>query len=237
MNHKQLTFAREFRGFNQTELAESIKGLSQSNLSKFEKGLGILSEELQNRIIDFLGFPKNFFERRINSNIEHAHYRKKSSILKSEVVQFENKCKLMGYIIDEMSESVVWPDFNFQILNVEDGYSPMYIANYNRKILKLAKDEPVKDIISLMESNGIIIYEINAHEKFDGISFFTDKGYPVIIINKSFTNDRKRFTLAHELGHIHLHNDNNAPLFVQKNGIDYYLTSCDLVGNKLTQIL
>ena len=54
MNHKQLTFAREYRGDSQTELAESIKGLSQSNLSRFEKGFGVLSDDVQKKIIDFL---------------------------------------------------------------------------------------------------------------------------------------------------------------------------------------
>lgn len=212
MNHRQLTFARELRGYSQTDLSNSIKGLSQSNLSKFEKGLSILSEEVQKKIIEFLNFPVEFFDRKINSSIENGHYRKKASITKSDILKFENKCKLLGYIIDEMSESIEWPEFKFIPLNVEEGYSPNYIANYNRKILKLKKDEPVRDICSLLESNGIIIYEISAMAKFDGISFFTDKGFPVIVINKSFSNDRKRFTIAHELGHILLHNESNFPI-------------------------
>lgn len=212
MNHRQLTFARELRGYTQTELANSIQGLSQSNLSKFEKGLGVLSEELQRKIIDFLGFPEGFFKKKINSSIEHAHYRKKASVTKGDINAFENKCKSIGYIIDEMAESIEWPEFSLQALNVEEGYSPTYVANYNRKVLNLANDKPVKDIISLLENHGIIIYDMNAHEKFDGISFFTDRGYPVIIINKAFSNDRKRFTIAHELGHILLHNENNYPI-------------------------
>lgn len=212
MNHRQLTFARELRGFSQTDLSSSIKGLSQSNLSKFEKGLSVLSEDIQSKIIEFLNFPLEFFDRKINSAIENGNYRKKASISKSEILMFENRCKILGYIIDEMSESINWPEFKLLAMNVEEGYSPAYIANYNRKILKLKKDEPVKDICQLIESHGIIIYEMSALEKFDGISFFTDKGFPVIVINKSFSNDRKRFTIAHELGHILLHNESNFPV-------------------------
>lgn len=212
MNHRQLTFARELRGFSQTDLSSSIKGLSQSNLSKFEKGLSILSEDIQKKIIDFLNFPVEFFDRKINSSIENGNYRKKASITKSDVLKFENKCKLLGYIIDEMSESIVWPEFKLIPLNIEEGYAPNYIANYNRKILKIKKDEPVKDICLLLESNGIIVYEMTALDKFDGISFFTDKGFPIIVVNKSFPNDRKRFTIAHELGHILLHNESNFPV-------------------------
>ncbi|MBP7612186.1 MAG: ImmA/IrrE family metallo-endopeptidase [Paludibacter sp.] len=212
MNHKQLTFAREYRGYSQTELADSIKGLSQSNLSRFEKGFGVLSDDIQRKIIEYLNFPEEFFNRKINSTIENANYRKRASIGKNITQRFENKCKLIGYIIDEFSESIEWLDFTLSPLNVEEGYTPQYIANYNRKLLKLTKDEPVKNIMSLLEQSGVIIYEIDEIEKFDGVSFITDKGFPVIIVNKNFSNDRKRFTIAHELGHILLHNENLYPI-------------------------
>lgn len=76
MNPKQLTLAREYRGFSQRELADSIEGLSQCDLSKFEKGIGVLSDKIQKEIIAFLNFPKEFFNRSINIRIENAHYRK-----------------------------------------------------------------------------------------------------------------------------------------------------------------
>lgn len=212
MNHKQLTFAREYRGYSQTELANSIKGLSQSNLSKFEKGFGVLSEEVQRKVIDFLGFPLDFFTRKISCSIENANYRKRATVGKTIVQKFENKCKLLGYIIDEFSESIEWPEFSLSPLNVEEGFTPQQIAIYNRKLLKLSKEEPVRNIISLLESHGIIIYEIDEIEKFDGVSFVSDKGFPIIIVNKNFSNDRKRFTIAHELGHLLMHNENNFPI-------------------------
>ena len=59
INYKQIIFAREYRGYSQTELASKIVGLSQSNLSKYEKGIGPLSTDVLNRIIDFLGFPSS----------------------------------------------------------------------------------------------------------------------------------------------------------------------------------
>ena len=212
MNHKQLTFAREYRGYSQTELADSIKGLSQSNLSRFEKGFGVLSDDIQRKIIEYLNFPEEFFNRKINSTIENANYRKRASIGKNITQRFENKCKLIGYIIDEFSESIEWLDFTLSPLNVEEGYTPQYIANYNRKLLKLTKEKKKKNIMSLLEQSGVIIYEIHEIEKFDGVSFITDKGFPVIIVNKNFSNDRKRFTIAHELGHILLHNENLYPI-------------------------
>src|SRR5690606_5820245 len=79
-------------------------------------------------------------------------------------------------------------------------------------LLRLNSDEPVKNIFSLLEKNGIIIYELDTIEKFDGVSFVTKEGYPVIIVNKNYSNDRKRFTIAHELGHLLMHDDKNFPI-------------------------
>ena len=204
-NYKQLTFAREYRGYSQTELSSKIKGLSQSNLSKFEKGVGSLSDEILHKIIDYLDFPESFFEKEISNKVENAHFRTKSCVNKSERSMVEYSNKLIGYIIDQMGESLEFPQFSIPLIDLEKGYTPEYVAQYIRKYLGL-KEEPVRDIFSILERNGIIIVEIDLDvNTFDGVSFFTDNGYPVIVVNKNFSNDHKRFTIAHELGHIIMH--------------------------------
>ena len=58
MNPRQLIFVREYRGYSQTELSSHIVGLSQSNLSKFEKGIGSLSDEVKQKVIDLIAYKK-----------------------------------------------------------------------------------------------------------------------------------------------------------------------------------
>ncbi|AUC82553.1 ImmA/IrrE family metallo-endopeptidase [Lacinutrix sp. Bg11-31] len=205
LNYKQLIFAREYRKYSQTDLASHINGLSQSNLSKFEKGLGTLSDEIVQKIILFLDFPEKFFVRRISNRVENAHYRKKSAINKSTRLDIEYGNKIIGFIIDQMTNSVEWPEFLLKPIDIEDGFSPKTIAKYIRKQMGLDIDMPVKNIFNLLESNGIIVVQFDTTEKFDGVSFLTDKGNPVIVINSNFSNDRKRFTLSHELAHIIMH--------------------------------
>jgi len=218
INHKQLTFAREYRGYSQTELSSKVVGLSQSNLSKFEKGVSSLSNELLENIISFLDFPISFFHQKISNKADTAHFRKRTTITKKIKTEIEHSYRLIGYLIDQMSDSLDWPNFNFKSFDLEEGYTPEIVANYTRKFLHLKFDEPVKDICNLLETNGIIIVEFEATEKFDGVSFITDKGNPVIVINKSFCSDRKRFTIAHELGHLLMHSVNNPaiPTFREK---------------------
>ena len=213
INYKQFIFAREYRGLSQTALAKNIKGLSQSNLSKFEKGLGTLSNEVIDRIIEHLEFPRGFYEKRIYNVVENAHYRTKS-ITKGNRMELEYSSKIIGYIIDEMSDAVEFPDTKIKQIDIEDGYTPFEIASFTRRFMGLT-DEPVKDIFTLLENYGIIVVEIeDSTDLFDGVSFPTDKGYYVVVINKNFSNDRKRFTLAHELGHIIMH---ISPTFIIPN--------------------
>ena len=211
-NHSQFVFAREYRGIGQTDLSKKIKGLSQSNLSKFEKGFDVLSENVVYDLISFLDFPASFFTKTINNDIEIAHYRKKSGITKGVKVQIESNNKIIGYLVDQLNDSVDYPDFCLKPLDPEE-YTPEEVAKFTRKLMGLNKREPVLNIFTLLESNGVIVIEFeDVTNKFDGVSFKTDRGNPVIVINKNFPNDRKRFTLAHELGHILMHSFGDFPV-------------------------
>lgn len=204
MKNQQLTFAREYRGLTQTELASKINGLSQSNLSRFEKGLDTLSEDLIERIMKVLDFPIGFLDLDIKAQDE-GHYRKKATIKAATRSRIKRFVSIIAYMIDCMSEDIEFPEFNFNYINVESGVSPEEIARITRRQLKLG-DTPIRDIFLIMEANGIIIYQWDCDIKeFDGVSILTDKGHHLVVINKNMDNDRKRFTLAHELGHIIMH--------------------------------
>lgn len=209
LRQEQLTFAREYRKLTQTALASKISGLSQSNLSKFEKGLDTISDDLVKKIMDYLNFPHSFLNKKLYNESDTAHFRKRATIRKKDILEIENSYKLIGYLIDEMSESLIWPEFNLRTYDLEDGFTPMSVAINSRKLLGLTPNEPVQDICKLLESNGVFIVELNSIEKFDGVSFVSDKGHAVIVINENFSNDRKRFTIAHELGHLLMHSINN----------------------------
>ncbi|PXZ44929.1 DNA-binding protein [Sanguibacteroides justesenii] len=204
INPKQLIIAREYREYSQTELATKIKGLSQSNLSKYEKGVDILSEDILLKIFEFLNFPAAFFTRKISNLVDNANYRKRACLNKTNRSKIDITCKLIGYVIDQMADELEYPDFNLRMLDLEEGFSPTYVAQYIRKQLNI--EGPVKEIYKTLEKNGIIIVEFDFDSSlFDGVSFISDNGYPIIIVNKNFSNDRKRFSIAHELGHIIMH--------------------------------
>lgn len=63
--------------------------------------------------------------------------------------------------------------------------------------------DPVHNIIQLLEDLEIKVIEIEEEENlFDGLAVVVEGEYAVIVVNKNFTVERKRFTLLHELGHL-----------------------------------
>ncbi len=85
---------------------------------------------------------------------------------------------------------------------------PKKSAELTRLALKLKVDEPIGDIIGLMENAGIKIKTQSFDLKhFFGFSISELDGGPAIMVNNNFniSIERQIFTVAHELGHLILH--------------------------------
>lgn len=205
MKNIQLTFAREYREFTQTALAAQVPGLSQSNLSKYEKGLGTLSDEVLARTMSVLGFPFDFLNLRISNRADCRHYRKKASIRSSDRDKIDRFVSLVAYCFDWLTESVEIPDFKFKYIDLESGATPEEVATHVRRQFRLGI-YPIEDMCNFLERNGVTVFFWDCeYDEFDGVSLITDNGNHLVIINKNMSNDRIRFSLAHELGHVVMH--------------------------------
>jgi Zn-dependent peptidase ImmA (M78 family) len=83
-------------------------------------------------------------------------------------------------------------------------------VNHLLKVWKLGINA-LPNVIDLLEDKEIKVVEIDAPDHFDGFSGWADGKYPVIVINKHYTIERKRLTALHELGHLLLVFDENLP--------------------------
>lgn len=64
----------------------------------------------------------------------------------------------------------------------------------------------IGNLTVLLEDHGVIIQKMDfGTEKMDGLTSITDRGRRVIFLNTRMPNDRMRFSLAHELGHLIMH--------------------------------
>ena len=90
---------------------------------------------------------------------------------------------------------------------------------------KLGEDG-INNLIEILEENKIKVIEIDAPNSFDGLSGFANGKNPIIVLNKNFDSERKRFTALHELGHLLLNFDSS----INEKQIESY---CNLFASEM----
>jgi len=203
---KLIELIRNYRGLSQSQLANAIDGLSQGHLSKIEKDLINATPNMLEKIADRLGFPLSFFHLNpIKTPISDFYYKKRTTISRKEQVHLEALIDIYRMVVDILLESIDIPEYDMPSFDIAYSGSPQQIARKLRKYLSLERG-PIENLTLEIEKRGVIIVEIDTQiEKFDGITTLTDKRQPIIFINKNMPNDRKRFTIVHELGHLIMH--------------------------------
>lgn len=211
INGKCIKLARESRGLSQSKLSELL-GVTQATLSRFEKGVLTVTPEAVSKMANVLNYPASFFEKDICIVGETSlFYRKRASMTVKDLSILESRISILSKGIDELMESINIPELRIPSVEPSVDNSPQEIAYKVRNFLGVPAG-PIDKIVSLLEKNGVIVMFLNVDdmEKFDGLTMFTMNQAPVIWINRNIPNDRKRFSLAHELGHLvmHLRSDN-----------------------------
>ncbi len=74
-----------------------------------------------------------------------------------------------------------------------------------RRNYQLSINQPIPDLINILENIGILIIEIDnsngRFSDFDGLSEVVNN-IPLIVLLNNIDGERQRFTIAHELGHL-----------------------------------
>jgi Zn-dependent peptidase ImmA (M78 family)/DNA-binding XRE family transcriptional regulator len=208
VNPYMITTAREVRKLSQTKLSKLLK-VTQATISKIEANILEVNEELLEKLSQELNFPKEFFYQKLGQapdlTIRILLHRKRVSLKKAEETFIDGMSKIIDNNISKLLNSLDL-DVNVpQNFTLDDYDTPSDIAINLRLYWKIPKG-PIFNLTEVLEKAGIIIIELEIEdEKFDGVSFISSSGVPIILINKSLSPDRYRFTIAHELGHILMH--------------------------------
>lgn len=207
INNERIKLARESRGFSQSALAKSMKTISQSMLSKIEKGFAECSEETLIELSHLLNYPTSFFYKKHQAyQIKEFYYRKNLSTTITKNKILEAKINIISSHISELLDNVEL-DVDLPYTDIRDKeLTPDRFAEQVRSYFKLPKG-PIENLIKVLEKRGVVIHFVDFDEtyKFSGINFHTKDGIPVILVNSNHPNSRKIFTIAHELGHLLMH--------------------------------
>ncbi|TVQ91984.1 MAG: ImmA/IrrE family metallo-endopeptidase [Bacteroidetes bacterium] len=202
--------ARIMAGLSLRELSAKLEGIvSHTAIKKYEDGQLMPDGKTLLAFAKALNVKTGYFLRPQNIEISQLEFRKKSrlpkkklhSIKESIMENIERYLELESYL--NLPPQFYNPIENHTILTGDD------VENAVEDLLDLwdLGTNPIPNVIELLEDKEIKVVELDTDEGFDGLSGFANEKIPVIVVNKSFLADRKRFTALHELGHLLLNFD------------------------------
>lgn len=205
LNYKWLESARLLRCKTQKEVAEAV-GISQGKLSKAERGDQTLPDEFIQKLAYYYDVPSAFFSQEWDQTpISHLYYRRKIAIPVKIIDSIQEEVRRRKCAIDELLKAVDLPDYDLGFYHLDGETTIEEVASIIRYKLRCVNG-PLTDLAKRLEKHGIIIQMFNfGTDKMDGISTVTEHGRKIIFLNNMMSNDRIRFSLAHELGHMVLH--------------------------------
>lgn len=209
-NGERLKIARMWRNLSATQLAD-LTGFSRQTISMLENGK-LMNPEFATvqKLSEKLEFPITFFleETKINLNESTTYFRSLLTTNKKYRVEQEEKIKFIAIVYNMLSEYLEFEKVNLP--QIPTNTTPQEAANILREYWGLG-NRPIENIVYLAESNGLIVTDFEtATGDVDAFSHkITSDDMETYLIGYSKnkrTAARIHFDVAHEMGHILLHN-------------------------------
>lgn len=205
--------ARLYHGWSQSQLAAEV-GTTQPKISQIENG-DYNNSKLLDSISEVTQYSRTWFERGPLPDLPSGslRFRKqaKSSIRTDERVRAHVRQAVE--VIEQFSRLPEAPPVALRPLTPFDKFSHDKIETLAlevRESLGVGPADPIPNLVRALERAGVAVIgsavDMEAG-KHSGASYWPDYpfGRPVICFSRGMPGDRQRFTVAHELGHLILH--------------------------------
>ncbi len=213
INGNRIKKARLYNGLTVEDISKKLD-ISKQTFSLYENNkinapfekIFLLSKELN--------FPIQYFYEKDNVNIDSktTYFRSLMKTTKKYRVEQIVKMEHLGLICNVLFEYINFPKLNLPNIKYKNNLSKNDIENiaqYVRDYWNLGTN-PIDNIIRVVEENGIIVtkFETSTND-IDAFSHLVDiDNNSIYLIALSKNKDslpRNKFDVAHELGHILLH--------------------------------
>lgn len=207
---ERLKLARKKAGYSLRALAEAIDNMvSAQAIGKYERDEMMPASDVLTAMADVLDVNLEYLLSNQVKELRGVEFRKHSgtsvkerSRVEATVIERVERYLSVEEILD--LESAAWHvPFEPELLGDLDEAAAM--ADRLREEWDLGID-PIPNMTELLEEKGIKVLVIDLPERVSGLTCMVERGedkeaVPVIVVNKFFPLERRRFTLAHELGH------------------------------------
>jgi Zn-dependent peptidase ImmA (M78 family)/transcriptional regulator with XRE-family HTH domain len=208
VNPQMISIARESRGMTQAQLAEAMH-ISQSKLSKYENGtLRVTSEDLSQLAV-VLGYTEEFFAQAaevFGFGSFCFYHRKRAAMSVPLLRRIQAQLNIFRWQLLQIRRGVmVETTDQFHCLDVDAFGGAESVAIEARRLWGIPMG-PVKNLVGILERAGGVVWRVDFGTRhLDAVSLIAPGEQPIFFVNSLAPNDRVRFTLAHELGHVLMH--------------------------------
>lgn len=208
---QQLSRARELKNYTKTALADMI-GKTPSAISQFESGTVRPDAQTVASLAIALGMPIGFFAKASTHSrirFDECHFRSLRSVSQGLRRQAIRTGELVHELISFLEfQGIQLPSEQVSSCKqrIETSEDIELCANNVRELWGLGTG-PIPNLIPLVESMGVRIVPLRELSK-DVDAFSTwYQGYPYIILGTQKPASRIHFDIAHEIGHLVMHED------------------------------
>ena len=202
---------RELREWTQTEVARQL-GVTQPFIAQIESGRAPAPDAFLQSYVFLTGFPPQFFE----SPPPESELPMGSLLFRARADMRERERRSlrvhasMGYeVLHRMLALRPVKEVALAMPSAPPG-DPEHAAEIARSEIGLPPDQPIKHVIYAMESAGVLVIALpRSFSNGDGFCVWALDGSrgrrPVVVLSADRPADRVRFSAAHELGHLVMH--------------------------------
>ncbi|MCH1928756.1 XRE family transcriptional regulator [Shewanella sp. A25] len=209
---ERLRLARTLKGYTLQDVGEAVSASRQS-IHQYEGEARTPPDDVVGALAEFLGVTIDFFYMPLFGDVkaEQCHFRKRKTtpvVVANRVLSYST---VLEQLVGILHQNLDLPENRFNLIEADkipDLTAPIVekIAEGARKFWGLPPNAPIDDMIDVAENAGAIV------TCFDGVSDKVDalsvnRKYPIIIRNNAKESVcRLRFDIAHECGHLIMHN-------------------------------
>lgn len=206
---QRIKHARIAAGMTQDEVVEALGAadvkLTKGGLSKYERGGSIPPASVLRSLARVLAVDSHYFLEERPVELEWVAFRKAARLAKKK----QERVKALAESHVEVFLSLLHalePGKKRKPLParapVADPDDAERSAEALRKYWRLG-EQPIESVTAAIEDGGGVVVEADGDDgQFDGLSGWANGTVPVIVVSRTTADDRRRFSLAHELGHL-----------------------------------
>ncbi len=207
---ERLKLARKRAGLSLRDLAHRLDDqVTAQAIGKYERGEMMPSSPVLIALSKTLGLPLGYFMSPMQAKLDGIEFRQKAGTtatdrarVEAEVLEHVERYLMIEDILG--LDSASWNNPLAQRQRIEDPGACEALANQIRGLWALGTD-PIPNMTQLLEQHGIKVLLLSLPEGVDGLTCLVRRpgkeAVPCIVVNQQRTLERRRLTLAHEVGH------------------------------------